>query len=262
MQGKLSKQPVGKRKNGYLKDGDSDHPFAHMEQHANLKQPYEASSSGVTSQDSIDKQRPSMDTDSFGCIQLQTPLMHPDYSHTSNYTSLLPTSSGSRSEHDGYPSPSFKESSYASNMGSSHCPPLETAALKTYDDRESLYLCHDAELLRRGFKSENMRSPLPFKSPGSAQKVGHQFEKENEGHSEVGGVSIGFSSERESSNVQESSSMSSAPDDVSIEATSFRQLQQALDQVLESFVMLTFDHVFFRGVSWTLKSKLTCYASD
>lgn len=247
MQGKLSKQSTGKRKNGCLKNGDSDHPYAHMEHYANLKHPLGASSSGITSQDTIHKHRPDMDSDSLGCIQIQTPVMHPDYSHTSNYSSILPTLSGSRSEHDGYPSPSFKESSYASNMESSHGHPFEVAALNTNDKKEHLYLCHDAKLLSRGFKSENMQSPMPFKSPGSAQKVGHQIENENEGHSEVGGVSI--SPEIESSNVQESSSMSSALAEISLEATSFRQLQQVLDQVLECFAMLKLGPMFFISVS-------------
>lgn len=219
-----------------------------MEQHANLKQPYEASSSGVTSQDSIHNQTPNMDSDSLACVQIQTPPMHPDYSHTSKYTSLLPASSGSRSEHNGYPSPSFKESSYVSNMESSHGHPLEAAALKTNDKKENLYHCNDANHMS-SFKSENMQNPMPFKSPDSAQKVGRQFENVNEGHSEVGEVSIGFSPEIESSNVHESSSRSSALDETSPEAASFHQLQQVLDQVLEYFAMLKFDYVVFITVS-------------
>ncbi|GAU34138.1 hypothetical protein TSUD_66170 [Trifolium subterraneum] len=224
IQGQLLKQSAGKRKKSCLKDGDSDHPYAHVEQNANLKQPCGASSSGVTSQNSIHKQRSNMDSDSLGCVQIQTPPMHPDYSHTSNYTSLLPASSGSRSEHNGYPSPSFKDSSNASNTESFQNHPLETAALKTN-------LRNDAKLMSKGFKRENMQNPMPFKSPGSAQKVGCQSENVNEGHSEGGEVSIGFSPETESSNMQESSSMSSAPDETSLEAANFRQLQQVLDQL-------------------------------
>ncbi|CAI8617892.1 unnamed protein product [Vicia faba] len=197
IQGQLLKQSAGKRKNSCLKDGDSDHPFSHEERHANLKQPYGASSS-----------------------EMQTPSMHPDCSHTSNYTPLLPASSGSRSEHDEYPS-------YALNMESSHGHPLEATSLKTNYKEENQYLYNDAKLTSRGFKSENMQ----FKSPGSAQKVGRQFENVKEGHSEVGEVNIGFSPETESSNVQESSSMSSALDGISHEAASFRQLQQVLDQL-------------------------------
>lgn len=233
MQGKLSKPLAGKRKIGYMENGDSVSPYAQMEQYADLKQPFEASSSGVTSQGSIQKLGPNMDSDSLGCITVQNSLTHPDYCHTPDYTSLLPNLSGSKSECDGHPSPPFKKSSYASNIESSHGDRLEAAALKTNDKREHLYNCRDAQLLNRGFKSENMANPLPFQNPGSAQQVGRKFENENEGHSEVGGVSIGFSQEIDSSNVQESSSMSSALDSMSLEATSFCQLQQVMDQVLD-----------------------------
>jgi hypothetical protein len=207
-----------------------------VEQNANLKQPCGASSSGITSQNSIHKQKSNMDSDSLGCVQVQTPPMHPDYSHTSNCTSLLPASSGSRSEHNGYPPPSFKESSDASNTESFHSHPLETAALKTNYKKENLYLHNDAKLMSGGFKNENMQNPMPLKTSGSAQKVGCQLENVNEGHSEGGEVSIGFSPETESSNMQETSSMSSAPDETSLEAANFRQLQQVLDQVLDFFL--------------------------
>ncbi|KAI9103587.1 hypothetical protein K1719_023210 [Acacia pycnantha] len=70
---------------------------------------------------------------------------------------------------------------------------------------------------------------LPCQSPGSAQQLVHQFENENEGHSEVDGVSVGFFQETESSNVQEISSVSPV-DEISLEL-SFRQLQLVMDQL-------------------------------
>lgn len=69
-----------------------------------------------------------------------------------NYTPLLPASSGSRSEHDGYLSSSFKESSYAYNMESSHGHPLEATALKTNYKVENQYFYNDAEPTSRGFQ--------------------------------------------------------------------------------------------------------------
>ena len=80
--GKLSKPSVGKRKNGYLENGDSIHLYSQMEQYPHLKQPFGASSSAVTSQDSIHKHTPNMDSDSLGCVQMRTPLTHRDYNHT------------------------------------------------------------------------------------------------------------------------------------------------------------------------------------
>ncbi|KAI5420902.1 hypothetical protein KIW84_044659 [Lathyrus oleraceus] len=92
IQRQMLKQSVGKRKISCLEDGDFDHPYALEEQRATLKQFYEASSSGVTSQNSIHQQRPNMESDSLGCVQMQTPSMHPDCNHTSDYTPLLPAS--------------------------------------------------------------------------------------------------------------------------------------------------------------------------
>ncbi|KAK7328158.1 hypothetical protein VNO77_22255 [Canavalia gladiata] len=231
LQRKLPKPLVGRRKNGCQENVDSVHPYAPPEQYGDTKQPFGTSSSGVTSLDSIHKHKLNIDSDSLGCIQTQIPVTHPEYGHTPNQTSLLSTLSGSRSERDGHLSPSLKESSYASNMESSQGHSLEAAALKTNEKREKLYHCHDGPPLSRSFKNEDVPNQMPFHSPGSAQQVGHQFETETEGHSEVQGISIGFSPEIDSSTVQESSSMSSAQDHTSLEATSFCHLQQIMDQL-------------------------------
>ncbi|KAH1145679.1 hypothetical protein GYH30_041415 [Glycine max] len=230
LQRKLPKPSAGRRKNGYLQNGGSVHPYADPEQCADTKQSFGASSSGVTSLDSIQKHKLNIDSDSLGCIQTQIPMTRPDYSHAPNHTSLFPTLSGSRSEHDGHLSPSLKESSYASNMESSHGHSLEAVALKTKENREKLYNCCDGPL-NSSFKNENTPNQMPFCSPGSAQQVGHHFENENEGHSEFRGVGLGFSPEIDSSTVQESSSMGSALDQASLEATSFCHLQQIMDQL-------------------------------
>ncbi|KAL2342107.1 hypothetical protein Fmac_010047 [Flemingia macrophylla] len=230
LQRKLPNVSAGRRKNGYLENGGSVHSYAPPEQYADTKQSFGASSSGVTSLDSIQKPKLSLDSDSLGCVQTQIPITHLDYNHASNHTSLFPTMSGSRLEHDGHLSPSLKESSYASNMESSHGHSLEAALLK---NREKLQHCCDGLLLSSSFKTENTPNQMPFCSPGSAQQVDHQFENENEGHSEVQGVSVGFSPEIDSSTVQESSSMAmgSALGQTSLEATSFCHLQQIMDQL-------------------------------
>ncbi|QHO59933.1 uncharacterized protein DS421_3g103080 [Arachis hypogaea] len=74
VQDKLSKPSVGKRKNVYLENGDSIHPYSQTEQYPHLKQPFGASSSAVTSQDSIHKHTPNMDSDSLGCLDIRTKL--------------------------------------------------------------------------------------------------------------------------------------------------------------------------------------------
>jgi hypothetical protein len=129
-------------------------------------------------------------------------------------------------------SPSLIESSYASNMDCSHGHSLVAAALKTNENKEK---CHShGNFLSRNYKNKSRANELPFHSSGSSQQVAHQFENENEGHSKVRGVSLGFSSKIDSSTVQESSPISSSLDENFLEANSFCNLQQVLEQVLES----------------------------
>ncbi|KAE9605477.1 hypothetical protein Lalb_Chr10g0097751 [Lupinus albus] len=180
--GKMSKPMAGKRKS--LENGDSVCPYAHMEQCADLKQPIGSSCSGVTSQDSINKHKPNMDSDSFGCIPIQNSPMN------------------------------------QKGCGDDY----------SLDALGKLVHCN-SQPLNSSFKSENMENPLSFQNPGSAQQISHKFENENDSHSEAEGVSIGFSQEIDSSNVHESSSLSSALDNVSLEAASFCQLQRIMDQL-------------------------------
>ncbi|MED6204653.1 hypothetical protein PIB30_010768 [Stylosanthes scabra] len=228
---KMSKSLAGREKNGYLENGFSVHQYTPLEQYEDIQQAFGASSSGVTSVDSIQKLKLTSDSDPFGCMQTQIPLMHLDLSQTPNHTAPFPTLSQSRSKQSEHPSASLRESSYASNIESSHGHSLEADTLRTDEKGEKLYHCHDKHTLCRNVKSESVPRKAPFCRPGSVQKVDHQFETENEGHSEVHGVCIGLSPEIDSTTMQESSSMSSAPNSNSLEANSFCQLQQVMDQL-------------------------------
>lgn len=221
---KLPKSSAGKRKNG-----NSVRPYTPSEQYADINQRCGASSSGVTSLDSFQKHKQNIDSNSLGCILTQIPSAHLEFSHALSHTSLSSIFSGLRAEHDGHMSPSFMDLSYASNMESSHGHSLVAAASKTNEKREK-YHSYD-HLLSRSFKNERRANEMLFHSQGSSQQVTHQFENENEGHSKVRGVSLGFSSEIDSSTVQESSPISSALDKNSLEANSFCHLQQVLEQL-------------------------------
>lgn len=63
-----------------------------------------------------------------------------------------------------------------------------------------------------------------------ARKLVHQAEQD--GYSDVKGGSSGVRPEIDSSNNHESSCLSSAYDEISLEATSFRQLQQVMEKVI------------------------------
>ncbi|KAK4254275.1 hypothetical protein QN277_009679 [Acacia crassicarpa] len=227
---KLSKPSEGRRKYEYLENSNPVYPCAPLQQYGDVKKPFGASSGEVSSHNSIQKHnKPNRDPDSLGCLQTHVNLSNQGYNDSPSNTSRFPTLSGSRSEHNSYPSPSLIESSYASNVESSQAHSLEAAALTANEKRERLYHPNAAEPLAKSFKIENMAGSLPCQSPGSAQQLVHQFENENEGHSEVDGVSVGFLQETESSNVQEISSMSPV-DEISLEL-GFRQLQLVMDQL-------------------------------
>ncbi|XP_038684523.1 protein LNK1-like isoform X2 [Tripterygium wilfordii] len=129
-----------------------------------------------------------------------------------------------------------RQSSYASNpvqsMESSYCATCDASDVATNLKRENLYHRKDLEASFNGkFQHENMVSQSAFCDPVLVQKQAHQSKLEIEGHSEVGGVSVGIQSELDSSNAQESSSVSSLLDELSVEASSFRQLQKAMEQL-------------------------------
>ena len=63
------------------------------------------------------------------------------------------------------------------------------------------------------------------------QKQVQLSENQIEGQTDVKGACIKLPHELDSSNVQDSSCMSSVLDDISLEATSFRQLQQVMEKV-------------------------------
>lgn len=115
-------------------------------------------------------------------------------------------------------------------MESSHGPSLEVPAKTMNEKREKLHCCHDLQApSTRKSKHVNMTTPMAFGLP-SAQKQAQLSENEGEAHSEVG-VTKGIPTEFDSSNAQASSCMSSVLDEISLEATSFRQLQQVMEQV-------------------------------
>ncbi|XP_028754243.1 protein LNK1-like [Neltuma alba] len=203
---KLSKPSEGRRKSEYLENGNAVYPCAPLKQYGDVKETFGASSGKVSSsQVSIQKRKPNNDSDSLGCLQTQLT------GHTQGiliFQVILPS-------FQLHPDPDLNTIAFH--------------LLLSNEKRERLYHPNAAQPLTKSFKIENMAGSLPCQSPVSAQQLVHQFENENEGHSEVDGVSVGFSQETESSNVQEISSMSSV-DEISLEA-SFRQLQLVMDQL-------------------------------
>ncbi|XP_048228163.1 protein LNK1 isoform X2 [Ricinus communis] len=222
----------GKRKERNLDSDGSFHHNGNFKQVADAKCSFGDPSPQSFSSPHPQHRKPDLRSDSLDYMQTNIPYMNINYGHSSDQTSVCPSQSGIKSESNGLPSPSPKDSSFASNqlqsIESSHGPSLDTPAIIN-EKRERLYLCQDLQAqYARNFKCANIASPTALYD--SVQNQNRQSDYEVECHSEIEEVSIRIPAELDS-NAQESSCMSSALDEISLEATSFRQLQQVMEQL-------------------------------
>ena len=225
----------GKRKDRFTENGGGFHHFPNPKQFADVKLPFGDSSCQVLATSGIRRQEQSVGSDSL-CYS-HIPYTHSNYIHPSDQFPVSPTPSCVKSENNGHSPFSPKESSYASNiqsMESSHDASFETPAIKVDEKREKLYR-------KQGFqtsfaissKHKDLVVQAACYDPISVQKQLNHSENEVEGHSEVEGGSISIPMEMDSSNVQDNSCMSSMLEEISLEATSFRQLQNVTEQVYD-----------------------------
>ncbi|KAJ6700733.1 PROTEIN LNK1 [Salix koriyanagi] len=103
-------------------------------------------------------------------------------------------------------------------------PDSEANAVTTNENGGNLYHCQEPSS-GRNLKPANMLVPAAFYGPVSVKKVACQSEYDIEG------IGTGIPAELDSSNAQGSSCMSSVLDGISLEATSFCQLQQVMEQL-------------------------------
>ncbi|MBA0872554.1 hypothetical protein Goshw_016113, partial [Gossypium schwendimanii] len=235
-QEKHSKQhrASGERQDQHLENGGSFTQYGNIKQFADAKHPFSDSSCQLFS--SLDVQRSKLNDgpDSVNYGQTNIPYMHLSYSGSLDQVSICPTVSSAKSENNGQSS-SKNESSYASNkvhsIDSSHGPLFEAPAIITNEKRGKPHLRQDTQIpLNRNVKQAKIDTRMAFCDPVTIQKQVCQSEQD-EGHSEVEGVSVGNPAELDSSNVRESSCVVSPFDEVSLEATSFRRLQQAMEKL-------------------------------
>uniref|UniRef100_A0A6M2EHC5 Protein LNK1 n=1 Tax=Populus davidiana TaxID=266767 RepID=A0A6M2EHC5_9ROSI len=217
----------GRRKDSDIENGSF--PLnVNMKHFADTKHSSGDSSHQVLPLPGIQQHKQIIGSNSLNYMQKHIPLIHIDYSHSSDQISTCPTQSNVKSENNGYPSPSPKEYSHASNhvrsIESANGPDFEAPAITTNENEENLY--HGQEPSSgRNLRPAYMVGPAEFYGPVSAKKVAHQSEYD------IKGVGTGIPAELDSSNAQESSCMSSVLDGISLEATSFRQLQQVMEQL-------------------------------
>ncbi|KAK0589223.1 hypothetical protein LWI29_011222 [Acer saccharum] len=224
----------GQRKDQLVENGGLFPQYDNLKQLTDMENPFGDSLPQVFPASGLQQRKRNIGGDSLSYIQTDIPYMHLDYHHPSDQISVCPTPSGTKSENNSHLSPSPKESSYASNqvqsMESSHGPSFEAPSVTTNEKREKLYHCKDLQVpFTRNFKHANMASPMTFCNSPSIQKQHHQSECEIGDPN--GGVSIGVPAELDSLNAQESSCMSTVLDEVSLEATSFHQLQRVTEKL-------------------------------
>ncbi|KAG8651661.1 hypothetical protein MANES_06G010600v8 [Manihot esculenta] len=223
----------GKRKERDLDNGGSFHHNGNLKQFADAKCSLGNVPHQVLSPLGVQQHKQNTVSDSLNHMQTHLSYMHVDYGRPSNQTLVCPNQSRIKSESNGILSPPPKETSFESNqvlfMESSHGPSSEAPAVTT-EKRERLYCNQDLEVpYARNLKNPNIASVKSFYD--SVQNQARQSGCDIEGHSEIGGVSIAIAGELDSSNAQESSCMSSVSDEISLEATSFCQLQQVMEQL-------------------------------
>ncbi|KAK6916103.1 hypothetical protein RJ641_018964, partial [Dillenia turbinata] len=222
-------QLEGKTKHHHLHNGDSFYQLGSLNQNRG-KCPLSSSSYQSFVSPGNRKGNPKLGN-SLGNFRSQTPVLSSGYSHSSDLLSVSPSSSSVKAENNGCISVSQKESSYASSqvhsVDSSQDPPSVVLAV-TKDEKRGIPYSHQELPASSHVDSKYANLVVQSKFPSTAvQKHGHPFEIEGECNSDTG---TGKAAEFESSNVQESSCMSSVIDEISLEAASFHQLQHVMEK--------------------------------
>ncbi|XP_031740059.1 protein LNK1 isoform X2 [Cucumis sativus] len=129
--------------------------------------------------------------------------------------------------------PKKQESSYASNqLHSSHYPSFDAPTIGANENREKLYHQDLPASFNKNFTFMSAPSSETFNTSFPVRKQAPRSESEiDDGHSESGVVSRGSRVELDSSNAQDKPCRSTMLDGISLEATSFRQLQQVMEQL-------------------------------
>ena len=183
----------------------------------------------------IQQHKQSGGPDSLGYTQRQ--YMHMDYSNHLDQMSVCPTLSGTKSENNGCPSPSLKDTSYASNqlqsMESSHGLSVEISALTKNETGENQHSCQGFQSpFATNSENATAENTMVFRGATLNQNRVQHEKNQIEVQNNFKGGNNESPAERDSLNIQESSScVSSVMDDISLEATSFRHLQLVMNKV-------------------------------
>ncbi|KAF8404580.1 hypothetical protein HHK36_009467 [Tetracentron sinense] len=228
----------GKRKDRYVEhlSGGSFHCRGTMKQFASVKLPSPVTScQQVFHSQGIQQQKQNIGPDCLTYLHTYIPYVHSEYNHPSDQIPVTPTLSSTKSKNKARLSLSLKASSYASdyaqNMERSPDPSAKEPAMTSDEKIENI---HQRQEVQGTSTVDPQHVDLvvhaAFADQIPVRKQLHQIQNKVSGHGGVEGMSKGLPAEVDSSNVQESSCVSSVLDEISLEA-SFRQLQFVMEQL-------------------------------
>lgn len=150
------------------------------------------------------------------------PYSHFNFEQPSNQVSACESNSGTKSENKPNPSSASNESytsNHAQSVESLQGPTVDDRCRKGFEKRVSLQAGQDLPPYAASTRKSSKTNPLVFPEAAPIQKIGLEDD-----HRKV-------AAKVETSNRLESSCLSSVVNDISLEATSFRQLQQVIEQL-------------------------------
>ncbi|KAJ0242151.1 Protein LNK1 [Hirschfeldia incana] len=154
--------------------------------------------------------------------QSGVPYSHFNFEQPSDQISACESNSGIKSENKPNPSSASNES-YTSNQAQSveslQVPTIGDRCRKGFEKRVSLQSGQDSPPFTASTRKSSKKKPMVFPDAAPFQKIG------------LGDDRRKAAAKVETSNRQENSCVSSVVDDISLEATSFRQLQQVIEQL-------------------------------
>ncbi|KAE8725372.1 Dentin sialophosphoprotein-related, putative isoform 5 [Hibiscus syriacus] len=169
--------------------------------------------------------------DSVNYVETDIPYMLPGYINSSDQVSICPTMSSAKSENNDHSYSKIKlshTSNQVQSVESSHGPSFEAPSIITSKKKGKLYCQQDTQVpLNRTAKHAKMGSEMAICDPITILNQVQQ----DACRSEVEGVCVVNPDELDSSNARETSCVISPLDEVSLEATSFRQLQQVMEKL-------------------------------
>ncbi|RWR93005.1 protein LNK1 [Cinnamomum micranthum f. kanehirae] len=232
-QSKSRDQLEGKRKvhsskylNGSLQGSCSAHQFKDLKLPSSV--PY---SSQIFSQ-----RRQLWEANSSRYLRAYVPYGHHEYGHPSHQFSITPAVSSIKSETKNHP----LSRKVLEHDASNNVPPVEMSTnppskLSTVTPEEKVKTLHSQQVratMSNEHQHDQFMSDAVFTDQAPVQKQLHQFQNEVGGDGELEEAGMEFVATEIDSTIQESSCMSSVlSNEISLEATSFRRLQDVMEQL-------------------------------